>query len=76
MHQIEIDGIIKQQRLVPAIPFANSASRQLIIGGAGNPLSNGFFGDIAMVLIIPGTISAEQKESLYNYIGEVKSKYL
>ncbi len=75
MHQIEIDGIIKQQRLVPAIPFANSASRQLIIGGAGNPLSNGFFGDIAMVLIVPGIISAGQKESIYNYMDQTKSKY-
>lgn len=71
-HLIEVDGILKQIRLVQAIPFANNTSRQLIIGGAGNPLNNGFFGDIGLVLVIPKLITSEEKAFIYSQTNKIK----
>ncbi|CAI0822705.1 MULTISPECIES: hypothetical protein [Serratia] len=71
-HLIEIDGLLKQRRLVSPIKFNTSASRKLIIGGAGNPLSNGFFGDIAMLIVIPRTITSEDKLSINVQMNNTK----
>ncbi len=75
-HLMEIDGILKQRRLVRPIPFSTTASRQLIVGGAGSPLSNGFFGDIAMLIVVPGEVSHENRLSLYTQMNNVKSNIL
>ncbi|EIH8434171.1 hypothetical protein AXX71_005307, partial [Escherichia coli] len=61
-HRWEIDGALHQETSFPAKPFPTEAARQLIIGGACNPLSNGFQGDIAALLLIPGVLSNDNKE--------------
>ncbi|HGE6660261.1 TPA: hypothetical protein ACGB4L_001530 [Serratia marcescens] len=73
-HRWEHDGALLQQKEVPAKPFATAASRQLIVGGAGNPLSNGFQGDIAAKIIIPGVLSVDAKNTLYARFIALKSE--
>lgn len=72
-HLMEIDGVVKQQRAVPAIPFNTAASRQMIIGGAGTPFKNGFFGDIAMMLVIPGLTSLDDRAIIYDRMNAIKA---
>lgn len=72
-HTMEIDGVVKQRRVTPAIPFNTPASRQVIIGGAGNPFSHGFFGDIAMALLIPGLTSIDDRAIIYDRMNAIKA---
>ncbi|MDK7595392.1 hypothetical protein QP585_19950, partial [Serratia ureilytica] len=72
-HRWEHDGALLQQKEIPAKPFATAASRQLIVGGAGNPLSNGFQGDIAAKIIIPGVLSVDAKNTLYARFNALKA---
>lgn len=73
-HRWEHDGALLQQKEIPAKPFATAASRQLIVGGAGNPLSNGFQGDIAAKIIIPGVLSVDAKTTLYARFNALKAE--
>lgn len=73
-HRWEHDGALLQQKEIPAKPFATAASRQLIVGGAGNPLSNGFQGDIAAKIIIPGVLSVDAKNTLYTRFNALKAE--
>ncbi|MBS7518646.1 hypothetical protein KIF75_02980 [Serratia ureilytica] len=73
-HLIEIDGVLRQKKAAPAIPFNTPASRQLIIGGAGSPFRNGFFGDLAMMLIVPGLASLDERAIIYDRLNAVKAK--
>ncbi|EPH7219926.1 hypothetical protein ACS3L2_002670 [Serratia marcescens] len=73
-HRWEHDGALLQQKDIPAKPFATAASRQLIVGGAGNPLSNGFQGDIAAKIIIPGVLSVDAKNTLYARFNALKAE--
>ncbi|HEJ8131078.1 hypothetical protein ACUNJB_06660 [Serratia sp. IR-2025] len=73
-HRWEHDGALLQQKEIPAKPFATAASRQLIVGGAGNPLSNGFQGDIAAKIIVPGVLSVDAKTTLYARFNALKAE--
>ncbi|HEJ9146290.1 TPA: hypothetical protein SML79_000253 [Serratia marcescens] len=73
-HRWEHDGVLLQQKEIPAKPFATAASRQLIVGGAGNPLNHGFQGDIAAKIIIPGVLSVEAKNTLYARFNALKAE--
>ncbi|HEJ6942955.1 TPA: hypothetical protein SMF29_003756 [Serratia marcescens] len=73
-HRWEHDGVLLQQKEIPAKPFSTAASRQLIVGGAGNPLSHGFQGDIAAKIIIPGVLSVEAKNTLYARFNALKAE--
>ncbi|AWC81157.1 MULTISPECIES: hypothetical protein [Serratia] len=73
-HRWEHDGALLQQSAAPAKPFATAASRQLIIGGAGNPLSHGFQGDIAAKIMIPGVLSVDAKTTLYARFNALKAE--
>lgn len=73
-HRWEHDGALLQQKDIPAKPFATEASRQLTIGGAGNPLSNGFQGDIAAKIIVPGVLSVDAKTTLYARFNALKAE--
>lgn len=73
-HRWEHDGALLQQSTIPAKPFSTAASRQLIVGGAGNPLSHGFQGDIAAKIIIPGVLSVDAKNTLYARFNALKTE--
>lgn len=73
-HRWEHDGVLLQQKEIPAKPFATAASRQLIVGGAGNPLNHGFQGDIAAKIIIPGVLSVDAKTTLYARFNALKAE--
>ncbi|ENY0908281.1 hypothetical protein I5K90_08440 [Serratia marcescens] len=73
-HRWEHDGVLLQQKEIPAKQFATAASRQLIVGGAGNPLNHGFQGDIAAKIIIPGVLSVEAKNTLYARFNALKAE--
>lgn len=73
-HRWEHDGALLQQSTIPAKPFSTAASRQLIVGGAGNPLSHGFQGDIAAKIIIPGVLSVDAKTTLYARFNALKAE--
>lgn len=73
-HRWEHDGVLLQQKEIPAKPFATAASRQLIVGGAGNPLNHGFQGDIAAQIIVPGALSVEAKATLYARFNALKAE--
>ncbi|HID8404629.1 TPA: hypothetical protein ACXIJH_004971 [Serratia marcescens] len=73
-HRWEHDGVLLQQKEIPAKPFSTAASRQLIVGGAGNPLNHGFQGDIAAKIIIPGVLSVEAKNTLYARFNALKAE--
>ncbi|MGP3034247.1 hypothetical protein ACTVNG_06745 [Serratia ureilytica] len=73
-HRWEIDGAIHQETTFPAKPFPTAASRQLVIGGACNPLSNGFQGDIAAVLLLPGELRDGAKALIYDRFSRMKAE--
>nr|WP_308414041.1 hypothetical protein [Serratia nevei]MDQ7766918.1 hypothetical protein [Serratia nevei] len=73
-HRWEHDGVLLQQKEIPAKPFATAPSRQLIVGGAGNPLNHGFQGDIAAKIIIPGVLSVDAKNTLYARLNALKAE--
>ncbi|WP_323097713.1 hypothetical protein, partial [Serratia marcescens] len=73
-HRWEHDGVLLQQKEIPAKQFATAASRQLIVGGAGNPLNHGFQGDIAAKIIIPGVLSVDAKNTLYARFNALKAE--
>ncbi|RYM50746.1 hypothetical protein [Serratia proteamaculans] len=72
-HRWEIDGALHQETTFPAKPFPTEASRQLVIGGACNPLSNGFQGDIAAVLLLPGELREGAKTLIYDRLNAMKT---
>ncbi|MEX3171585.1 hypothetical protein AB4M04_05760 [Serratia quinivorans] len=72
-HRWEIDGALHQETTFPAKPFPTEASRQLVIGGACNPLSNGFQGDIAAVLLLPGELRDGAKTLIYDRLNAMKT---
>ncbi|QGH63447.1 hypothetical protein [Serratia proteamaculans] len=72
-HRWEQDGVLLQQKDIPAKPFATAESRRHVIGGAGNPINNGFQGDIAAELIIPGVLSQDSKETIYERFNSMKA---
>ncbi|QGH62604.1 hypothetical protein [Serratia proteamaculans] len=72
-HRWEIDGALHQETTFPAKPFPTEASRQLVIGGACNPLSNGFQGDIAAVLLLPGELREGAKTLIYDRLNAMKA---
>lgn len=72
-HRWEIDGALHQETTFPAKPFPTDASRQLVIGGACIPLSNGFQGDIAAVLLLPGELREGAKSLIYDRFNAMKT---
>ncbi|WP_413508258.1 hypothetical protein [Serratia proteamaculans] len=72
-HRWEIDGVLHQETSFTAKPFPTDAARQLIIGGACNPLSNGFQGDIAALLLIPGVLPTMSKSIIYERFNALKT---
>lgn len=72
-HRWEIDGALLQETTFPAKPFLTEASRQLVIGGACNPLSHGFQGDIAAVLLLPGELRDGAKTLIYDRLNTMKA---
>ncbi|EPM1536851.1 hypothetical protein LL447_002587 [Serratia marcescens] len=73
-HRWEHDGALLQQSTIPAKPFSTAASRQLIVGGAGNPLRQGFQGDIAAKITVPGVLSVDAKNTLYARFNALKAE--
>ncbi|RYM49118.1 hypothetical protein [Serratia proteamaculans] len=72
-HRWEHDGSLLQQKAIPAAPFSSAASRQLVIGGATNPLSHGLMGEIAAVLLIPGVLPTASKSIIYERLNAFKA---
>ncbi|MGQ6276217.1 hypothetical protein ACUNDX_06465 [Serratia sp. IR-2025] len=73
MHRWEHDGTLLQQKSVGAIPFATTDSRRLVVGSAGNPIANGFIGDLAELLVIPSTIDSVTKTIIYSWFNARKA---
>ncbi|HAT3712456.1 TPA: hypothetical protein I8583_001312 [Serratia marcescens] len=73
-HRWEKDGVLLQQKDIPAKAFATADSRRMVIGGAGNPLNHGFQGDIAAQIIVPGALSVEAKATLYARFNALKTE--
>lgn len=72
-HRWEHDGVLLQEKAIPGAPFASAASRQLVIGGATNPLSTGLQGEIAAVLLIPGVLPTASKSIIYERLNAFKA---
>lgn len=73
-HRWEKDGVLLQQKDIPAKAFATADSRRLVVGGAGNPLNHGFQGDIAAQLIIPGPLAVDDKATIYDRFNSLKAE--
>ncbi|ENY0908427.1 hypothetical protein ACFVGI_000871 [Serratia marcescens] len=73
-HRWEHDGTLRQLSSQAAKPFLTPESRMLIIGGAGNPLSHGWQGDIAAVLLIPKVVSDTDKAMIYQRLNAMKAR--
>lgn len=71
-HSWEIDSVLLQETPWPARPFQTDASRQLIIGGAANPLEIGFQGEIAAFLMLPGELRDGAKALIYDRFTAMK----
>ncbi|MBE4973182.1 hypothetical protein IMX17_07210 [Serratia sp. X3] len=74
VHRWEHDGSLLQQQNFEAKGFATADSRRLVIGGAGNPLSHGFQGDIAAQIVIPGPLAVSAKQTLYDRFNSLKAE--
>jgi len=72
-HRWERDGVLLQQKEIPAIPFNTPGSRQVVIGSAGADGRNGFFGDFAAAILVPRTVTAEEKALLMGRMNAIKS---
>lgn len=73
-HRWEQDGVLLQQRDIPAKAFATADSRRLIVGGAGNPLNQGFQGDVASMLVIPGPLAVDARATIYERFNSLKAE--
>lgn len=73
MHRWEHDGTLLQQKSVGAIPFATTDSRRLVVGSAGNPISIGYIGDLAELLVIPTTVDSVTKTVIYSWMNARKA---
>nr|MBJ7892552.1 hypothetical protein [Serratia sp. PAMC26656] len=73
-HRWEHDGALQQLSNQAAKPFLTPESRRLVVGGAGNPLSHGWQGDIAVLLLIPKILSDADKAMIYERLNAMKTR--
>ncbi|MER3787373.1 hypothetical protein J9B06_21565 [Klebsiella pneumoniae] len=72
-HAWEFDGVLLQQKAIGAKPFATDESRRMIIGSADNPFNHSFMGDIAEIFVIPGVMTAQDKNKVYQYLNGLRA---
>lgn len=72
-HSWEYDGVVLQTTAYGAKPYTTDESRRLTVGGADSPFALQFRGDLSTLILIPGVITAEQKNTVYQYLAGIKN---
>jgi hypothetical protein len=72
-HTCEWDGQALQTTSILPTSFSSAESRSLTVGSADSPFAHSFFGDIAQLILIPGALTISQKNTVIQYLNDVKT---
>ena len=73
-HTCEWDGEQRQATAILPAVFSSAESRSLTVGSADNPFAHSFQGDIAQLIMIPGKLTASQKNTVAQYLSDVQAE--
>lgn len=72
-HTCEWDGEQRQETAILPSAFSSAESRSLTVGSADNPFAHSYQGDLAQLILIPGSLTISQKNTVVQYLNDVKT---